>query len=508
MKRWIQTMLLAALLAVSGTALAEQKVALPLARLETAFPDGWTVVTPDTAANHADLLGVSAQIAGDTLRSEKVIVAAYAPGGNPFMRIRMKSDADTQVYFDIERYTTGMRTALKEEYLDTEVWSLIGLRFTEAAWKNSSSIGRYLRLTYQRRLDGEIVSRGLMAHTVRNGYAYILEIQADGRKLSAAEAKHFEQTLGATFYVPQLEMPLLPAALAFDAPLPGEVCETAFTLRGKADPGAAVTAWLQFLDEEPFSVGETVARNSGTFTLAVTLPGEGMWQMHLQSALEGLETTRITTRLTCDLDQIPVNLSEALEGEIWDAQPRLAGMTMSGVTLTLSEGESVVERRASDGSFAFKLDPAATGPRTVTLTARKAGYPDRTLHYDFERYWQEADHAAYLQDQVQRLSYENLFGDPKKYAGRLVSFSGMITEFSSGGGQYYLRLATTEKKGIWTDEMIFVTDEDLLLAADDQVTCYGVVTGETFPIPLPPTEDEEGRTVHLPALQLLLSRPR
>ncbi|HML47043.1 MAG TPA: hypothetical protein PKE04_09890, partial [Clostridia bacterium] len=491
MKHWFRIILLAALLTLSGTALAEQKVTLPLARLETAFPDGWTVVTPETAANHASLVGVPAEIAGDALRSENVIAAAYAPGGNPFMRIRMESDADTQVYFDIERYTADMRTAIKNEYLDTEVWSLMGLRFTEAAWKNSASIGRYLRLTYYRREEGEIVSRGLMAHTVRNGYAYILEIQADGRKLSAAETKQFEQTLGATRYVPQLDMPLLPVGLALNAPLPEEVCETAFTLRGNTEPGAAVTAWLQFLDEEPFRVGETKARNSGTFTLEVALPGEGMWQMYLRSELEGFEESSMTVRLTCDLDQIPVNLTHALEGEVWDAQPRLEGTALAGATLTLIEGESTVERRTSDGSFSFKLDPETAGPRTVSLTVRKAGYPDRTLTYSFERHWQDADYAAYLQDRVQGLSYANLSGSPAKYAGRLVSFSGVITDFSSGGGQYYLRLAVTEKKGAWTDEMIFVTEEDLLLAADDQMTCYGVVTGEPYPIPLPPTEDEE-----------------
>ena len=507
MKHWVRIILLAALMTLSVTALAEQKVTLPLVRLETAFPDGWTVVTPETAADHAALLGIPAEIAGDALRSENVIAAAYAPEGNPFMRIRMESDADTQVYFDIERYTADMRTAMKEEYLDTEIWSLTGLRFTEAAWKNSTSIGRYLRLTYYRRVGDEIISRGLMAHTVRNGYAYILEIQSDGRKLTAAETKLFEQTLGATRYVPELEMPLLPVGLALDKPAPAEVCETAFSLRGSTEPGAAVTAWLQFLDEEPFCVGETTARNSGTFTLDVALPGEGMWQMHLQSELEGFETTRKTTRLTCDLDQIPVNLFRDLDGEIWDAQPRLEGTTLAGATLTLSEGESTAERRTSDGSFSLKLDPEATGPRTVTLTVQKAGYPDRTLTYAFERHWQDADYAAYLQAQLQRLSYENLYGNPAKYAGRLVSFSGIITDFSSGGGQYYLRLAVTKTKSGWTDEMIFVTDEDLLLAADDKVTCIGVVTGETYPIPLPPTEDEDGRTANLPALRLLLARP-
>jgi len=507
MKHWIRILLLAALLALSGTALAEQKVTLPLVRLETAFPDGWTVVTPETAAGHASLLGVPAEIAGDAMRSENVIVAAYAPGGNPFMRIRMESDADTQVYFDIERYTTDMRTALKAEYLDTEVWALVGLRFSEAAWKSSDSIGRYLRLTYNRRAEGEIVSRGLMAHTVRNGYAYILEIQADGRKLSSAEAKQFEETLKATRYVPQLDMPLLPTGLALDAPLPEEVCETGFKLRGSTEPGAAVTAWLQFLDEEPFCVGETTARSSGTFTLEVALPGEGMWEMRLQSALEGFETTRMTTRLTCDLDQIPVNLTRTLSGEVWDAQPRLEGTTLAGATLTVAEGEWVAERRASDGSFSIKLDPQAAGPRAVTVTVQKSGYPDRTLSFSFERLWQDADYAAYLKDQVQRLSYENLIGNPAKYAGRLVSFSGVVTDFSSGAGQYYLRMAVTENKDVWTDELIFVTEEDLVLAADDRVICYGVVTGNTYPIPLPPTEDEEGRTANLPALRLLLSMP-
>lgn len=230
--------------------------------------------------------------------------------------------------------------------------------------------------------------------------------------------------------------------------------------------------------------------------------------MYLESALDGFETTRLTTRLTCDFDQIPVNLSSTPEGEVWDAQPRLEGTTLAGATVTVTEGETTTERRAGDGSFSIKLEPEATGPRTVTLTVHKADYPDRTLTYSFERYWRDADYADYLDDQVKRLSYENLSGNPAKYAGRLVSFSGVVTNVSAGGGQHYLRLAVTESKDQWTDEMIFVTDEDLIFAAGDRVTCYGTVTGETFPIPLPPTEEEEGRTVDLPALQLLLARSR
>lgn len=509
MKYWIRTLLLAAaLLTFMGSALADRKVSLPSVYLETAFPDGWTVVTPDTAATHAALLGMPAEVAAEAMRSENVIVAAYAPAGTPVIRIRMETDALTALYFDIERYTTAMRAALKAEYLDTEVWQLLGLRFTEAEWKNKSDIGRYLRLTYYRRLDEEIVSRGLMAHTVHNGSAYILEMSVDGRKLSSAEIKLFEQTVNATTYQPQLEMPLLPTGLAFDAPPPLEVSDTAFRLRGTTEPGATVTAYLQFLDDAPVAVGEAIARANGGFTLDVTLPGEGMWQLHIDAALDGFETTRATSRLTCDADQIPINLTQAFGGEIWDAQPRLEGATLKGVTLLVTDGDQTIERRNTDGSFSIKLSPEPSGTRTVTLTAQKAGFPDRTLTYTFERRWHDADYAKYLQDQIERLSYANLIANPAKYQGRLVRFAGMVTSVSSGGDVYYIRLATTEKKGEWTDEMIFVTQEDLLIDADDLIWCYGIVRGDTYSIPLPATEDAQGHTVDLPALTLVHAGPQ
>lgn len=491
-----------------GNALAaESAVILPSVQIQTAVPTGWTTVTPENAQNHTALLGTPAGVdPAQRMRDEGIAFTAYGPSRDVRMQILYGENDETRLYFDIERYTAEMRKDIRAHYLDKDAWG--NLRYSEAEWKNTSATGRLLRLTYTVRQNDEITARGLAAYTVRNGRGYLLQIQAEGRRLTSEEQKQFEAFVKATQFTPQLEMPLLPVGLTLTTPLPGETLGETFKLRGETAPGATVTAAISELGGPPTLVGEAVAKNSGSFTLEVTLPGKGAWDFAVDAMLEGFETSTLTSRLFCDPDRIPILLNTPLEGEVLDAQPELSGTTLAGTTLTAWEGnQEYTAKAASDGSFRIKLAQDITGERSLEVLFTHPDMPDRRETYAFTRQWRADDYEDFIADQVTKLSYKNLTGDPKKYMDRLVKYTGLVREVSQNGDKVYMRVAVSQgKNGEWEDEVIIVDHGEAEFIADDIAVFYGTVTGNTHSYSLPPTaENPNGGTLLLPELLLVLA---
>ena len=456
-----------------------QSVNLPGVQLVTSFPDDWIIVTPETAAANAALLDTTPDLAEEIMRSDNIVVAAFAPGKDAALRIRMTETQTSNVYFDIERYTTEMRTAIKSDYLDAASWKITGLRFKEAVWRNPAAAGRYLRLTYNRREADTIVSRGVMAFTVHNGREITLQLQVEGRQPTAKELKIFDDWLAETKYQPQLDMPLLPSGLTFDSAVPTETMTASLKIRGKTAPNASVTASLRQGANAPFKVGEATAKASGTFTLSFDLPGEGSWGLIIESAAEGFETSSIEMPLSCNTTRIPINLSAPLEGEIWDAQPRLTGTTLSGVKMTVVDGDNTIVRNVAEGgAFNIKLSPQPEGDRVVKVTLSKKDMPDRTVTYKFTRRWNTADLTAYLDGEVKRISYANLIGNPNKYIGSIVRFEGEVLGSTYEDGRTFIRLATSNSKN--RDEVCFASDDEQLVQEGSVWICYGTVTGVNY----------------------------
>jgi hypothetical protein len=472
---------------------------LPAYQLVTAFPDGWTVVTPETASRYAALLGVSPEVAADVMRSDNVIAAAFGTGADIAMRVRMEETSQSAVYFDIDRYTTAMRNAIRADYLDAAAWKVTGLRFSAAEWKNPSKSGRYLRLTYNRRSEGETVARGLMAFTVRNGREVTLQIEATGRQLAPKEIQLFDEWIAATSFTPQLDMPLLPTELSFDKPFVRESNSLTVRVRGATAPGALVTGSLLQGDDAPFKAGEAAARSDGSFTLTLTLPREGTWTLLIASELEGRETTSVETQLSANASRIPINLNTPLEGEVWDAQPRLAGKTLAGVEITVSDSGSISKRTTSDGEFSIKLNPDPAGTRIVTVTLKKKGYDERTIQYVFDRLWHTDDYEAYLKTRVQSLSYANLIKDPARYAGRIVKWTGEAASASDDESVTNMILVTAPGKSD-PAKIYCLSDDTPRVDSDGEIIVYGEITGDVYTIDSDGGEEPET----LPIMKVLM----
>lgn len=471
------------------------------------FLQDWTVVTRKTVAERYMLFDVpTSEIAANALYDEDIWAVAFSPEGGASLRVIAAEGDDTAaLYYDIERYTPAMRTAIKDHFLNRDAWANTGYRYTEAEWTNKNGQGRILRLTYTLRDGDEVIAHGLQAYTVRNGLSVTLDLQVKGRTVTSAESRIFETFVQMASFPESVDMPLLPVGLTVTGGIPQETNKAELTLRGQTLGGAAVRAWFQGEGGDPEGAAEAVAASSGTFRLDITIPQTGEYRLFVVASMDGYAESVEAGWISYDPNRIPVNFITYPSGIVNDAQVIVSGTTISGVAVTYVEDETSKKVvTGSDGAFSIKADRAVVGDRTALLTFTKDGYEGRSYSLSFNRQWQMADYIQYLSGQLQALSYANLTEKADKYVGRLVKYSGLVLDVSGVGERVYVQLALTKNKdGSWTDRLIAVADGmDVHLEAGDSASLYVEISGESYTFP---TMDEDGIQTYaeLPAVSLL-----
>lgn len=476
--------------------------------IQAAFPAGWTVVTPDSVSSYMHYFEEgSADEAEAMLRSNAVQAIAFSPDGDAFMRVMATAGDDTaRLYYDIERYTPQMRTAIKEYYLEKANFTASGYRYSEANWTNKEGQGRLLRLIYNVRSGEETIARGRQAYTIRNGLAITLDVQAQRRQLTQDETRAFEALVAQTILPESTDMPLLPVGLTLTGVIPDETYKADISLRGETMKGATVGVWLLPPDDNtPVQVAEAVAPASGIVKLDFTIPEKGEWRLYIKAELEGYAPVEEARWITYTPGQIPVTFTSYPDGLWTESQVIISGKTISGVTIQCMEGD--VNKKTvtgSDGSFSFKMDRAVTGDRKIVLSFTKKGFDNRRFDLSFDRQWAREDYAKYLADKVQSLSFANLSDNGQKYIGRLVKYSGEVLDVSAVGERIYIQLGIKkDKDGHWTERIIAVTDNlQVQLNTGDSTALYVEVTGEYYTFSEVSLDGIES-DINLPSVKLL-----
>lgn len=473
----------------------------------TAFPAGWTVVTPDTVGEHFDyFVEKTPELAVAAMREQGVYAVAFAPDSDAALRVIAQSDdPDVQLYFDIERYTPKMRAAIANGYLNRADWVRAGYRYSGAEWSNKSGQGRMLWLTYTVREGDKTVARGRQAYTIRDGKAFTLELRVGARQITSQELRAFDDFVARTAFPTSTDMPPLPVGLNITSMVPEETHKADLSIRGATARGAAVSAWLQGTQGEAVEIGTDIAGSGGAFRLDVALPAPGEYRLFIVSSLEGFADCEEGFWISYDPKRLPVSFTSYPDGDVFDAQIVISGKTISGVTIQCMEGETNKKIvTGSEGTFSFKLNRTITGPRTVVLSMTKPGYDYRRFDISFNRQWKMADFVKHLSGQVQSLSYANLCQRAEKYAGRLVRYSGHVVDVSQSGSRGYVQLALKRAKdGTLSDMLVAVADGmEITLVPGDSAELYVEVTTETFAFS-EVTEDGREVDIDLPSVKLL-----
>ncbi len=482
--------------------------------LTTVFPVGWTPVTPETVPDNMEFFDAdSPDIAAALLRAEGVYAVAFSPDGDAAMRVLAQpGDETAALYYDIDRYTPAMRTEIKDGFLDKKAWALTGYRYSEAEWTNKQGQGRLLRLTYSVRIGEETISRGRQAYTIRNGTAFTLDLQVQGkdRKVSAEEARLFDSFVDATIFPASTNMPLLPVGLELTSPMPEETYKAELTYKGITQNGAQVAAFLLPSKGEAIELGKVQAESNGAFTLDVVLPEAGDFRLYLVASMSGYADSEAGGWVNYSPRRIPVSFISLPSGVYTESQVIISGKTLPNVTIQCMEGENNKKAvTGSSGEFSFKLDRAQLGKRTATLSMTKEGFDNRRFDISFDRQWKMADYVKYLSDKTQSLSYKNLSTRAEEFIGRLVKYSGKVMDITDSGVRTYVRFATDQgRDGTMTNQIVAIKDGDAVdLEIGASATLYVEVTKETYAL----TElDKEGDevTLTLPAVTLIAYEQR
>lgn len=478
--------------------------------IEAAFPAGWTVITHDNAGRHLALLGeMAVEIALENLRADGIQAVAVSPGGDVYLRvIAVAEEGDVALYYDIERYTPAMRTAIKNDFLNRELWALTGYRYTEADWTNREGEGRILNLKYTVRSGEDITARGRQAYTIRDGLAITLDMQVEGRQIDKADERIFTAFVRGCTLPESVDFPLLPVGLTLTGVVPEETHKAELTVRGETTKGALVKAWVMPENgDDAIGVGQVKANNSATFKLDIVLPSEGEWRLFIEATMDGMASSGETAWVSYQAKRLPVTFTSYPQGDYYGEQVIISGKTVAGVSIQCMEGDSVNKRvtTGSDGTFSFKMDRTATGNRTIVLSMTKNGFDYRRFDITFNRQWEREDYVKYLAGQVQSLSYENLSEKADKYIGRLVRYSGEVLDISGVDDRVYVQLGIKQDKesGRWTQRVIAVADGvEVALAEGDKATIYFEVTGQFYTFS-EMTLDGDEVTLDLPSVRLL-----
>lgn len=491
---------------LAQSALSEKKQ-LPDIGVTALFPDEYTVVTQNNVRDHTDFFveGSAEDIEREMILSG-VHAIAFSPEEDVQLRlIAVDGDETAKLYYDVERYTSAMRSEIRNYFLDRTNFEAEGIRYSEAEWTNKPGQGRLLRMSYNVRIGEEVVARGRQAYTIRNGMAFTLDMRVSGRTVTSADELVFEAFVAGTLLPRDEDMPLLPVGLTLAAPLPEEVYKPELSVRGTTTRGAAVAAYFQPNDSDPMLAAETVASNNGSFQLDITLPHTGDTRLYIVASLTGLEDSDVGGWINYEPNRLPVNFTAYPKGVVTDSQIYVTGKTIGGVVIQCMEGEENQRiTTGSDGSFSFKLDRMQTGERTVVLSFTKDAFNNRRFTFNFDREWLMEDYVKQLDKQVKSLSYQRLTDEAERYAGRIVRYSGLVVQVSGTDGRTYVELASKqEADGTWDSRIIAVAEGiDVALAEGDMADIYFEVTTERYSFPSL-SEAEDGSIVELPAVKLL-----
>lgn len=511
MKNALRTLLLLMLCCVALSAQAADTVPHTASAigLSTAFPAGWTIVTPQTVSSYMLFFeGYTAEDAADTLIAEGVQAMAFSPSGDAVLRvIAQPGDAVAAQFYDIERYTPAMRTAIKNDFLDKAAWALTGYRYSSAEWTNREGQGRLLNLEYTIRTGEETVARGKQAYTIRNGLCLTLDLQITGsRKITQDEEKLYRGFISDTVFPESVDIPPMPVGLTLTGVVPEETDKAEFVIGGESTKGALVTAMVVPDEGEPFSVGEATTNGSGKFKLTVSLPSEGDYRLYLRASLEGYAPTEEARWISYNARRLPVSFSSYPEGDYYESDVIISGKTISGVTVQCMEGDVNKKKvTGSDGSFSFKMDKGTLGPRKITLSLTKKNYDNRRFDLEFDRQFTREDYVKYLSSRVESLSFTNLTEKAEKYVGRLVKYDGEVLDVSTVGTVTYVQFGLRQDKesGRWTQRIVAVADAmEVQLGAGDRASLYIEVTTDTYAFPDLSADGDETEIL-VPAVTLL-----
>lgn len=467
-------------------------------------PDDYVVLTESNMVNYADWLEARGTTLEDTMNDfarRGVLLQAWAETGDACFELRATQDERSLLVFDVNEQTTTFRGQYRTSHYPNNEHN--GYDFSASEWKNTDQ-GRFLVLRYVRRDGGEVLYRGLMRRTIRNGYEIDFDMQIYGRGVVTKDNTNLNK-IWETFKFIEV-FPLPPAAAAkiniTDAP-PQETNEQTFNIEGTAASGVSLTAVTMGLSyPEPIVTKVEVGKNE-KFSLPITLPREGVFLITVTGENEGEEVVELAYPVTYQRTMLAVNFTKKPDAVVKEDTVTIAGTSEPGATIqVMVDGETVPGKRVtSAGKFSINVTVKEEGQHDVLLIFNKKGLADRRFTISFNRKWTDNDMMKYLSQQAINPTYSGLKNNIQKYEGRIVGYRAYIMDVAQSGDEYIITMALTRKNGKYSNYILVASDSEPSFQTGERVMMYGTCEGMSLSTG---TEEDDETEASYPCFALLL----
>lgn len=481
---------------------AAQTITMDDVHLSFDYPDSWLVVSPQLAKVYAPLLedaGMDAGALSRDMEIQGIASRAYHPEYRQWISVITASDMLSQEIFDISRVTDDQRKSIRSMAENNRLWETTGYRAQDVEWQREGG-AYWLYVHYIRTYGDQTVGRGLRYLTVRNGMYVMIDWQIEGGRFSNRDLRDFRARTHDLVVTRQLDMPALTARL--DVQMPTETSVGEFKIEGKSTPGATLILETPDGGGAMHTLAVAQAGANGSFTLNVSLDGEGVYDLTLTAMMEGMKDNVSAGVLTYSAKTLPVTIEGIEEGGVHTVTSRkatISGKTLAGVQMQLVSPFGLTKKTSGkNGSFTFELTTEDAGEYKYTLILSKSGFDQRRVPFTLVRVKTDDEEKDAVRQTAQKISYKTLQRDLEENRGKTMSLYGPVSQVSDAGGVQYIRMQFNKAAdGTWYNPVIIVAKEDMGAKEGDMISAVVKVSG-VFE-----EQNAEGEPVMVPRFELI-----
>lgn len=503
MRKVCLLLLLLVMLLVCAPAMAEIYVFDELyASMEV--PDSYIVLTEKNLPEYAQWLEAHGSSMEDTsadFHKRGVLLQAWNEAFDMCFELRATQNEDTALIFDVNEQSESVRRTYRTSHYPDNKYQ--GYDFSASEWKNTDE-GRFLVLKYVYRDNSEILHRGHMRRTIRNGYEIDFDMRIYGRGATAKDNTALNKIWQTFRFIEVFPMPAAAAAkISLTSEPPRETNEKNIEIEGTAEPGVAFTAVLMRLNYPEPTVTEVVVGKNGKFKLPITLPRDGVYVVTVSAEYQEQEVLERVYSITYQSTMLAVNFTSEPGAVVTQDEVKFAGTGEPGAAIQVFvNGENVMTQKVTTaGKFAFTMKADDEGSYDVVLVFSKKGLADRRFTYSFTRKWTDADMVDYLKKQAISPTYDQLKKNMAKYEGRIMAFRSYILDVAQSGDEYIIRMALNRKNGKYSNIILVTSAEEPTFPLEERLMMYGTCEGMSLSTGL---ADDEEKEESYPCFALLL----
>lgn len=408
--------------------------------------------------------------------AEGILLKAFDTDNNRTLVITALEDLDAQTYFDLNNQDDDMRREYRVSHTDGSAYGILGYSYSTSKWKNYGGDElRFLQTKYSLRQNGQQVCTGYQRRTIRNGYTITLDMQVTGRSAKDADETALEKVMKKWKFTQILPMPELPIKLSFTSAPPSETNDDSFTVKGTSAKKATVTATVFSLGASGSQTYSDTANSSGSFSLKIKLPAQGVYSVTISAEAEGSIPAQRIFSVTYQKGLLPVDLISAPGTTLSDTTV-ISGNTISGAKTQVSvTGPDSYSKTTTSKNFNFKLDTSAEGTYTIVLSITKKGLDSRVFTYTATRQYSEVERIEKIKDEAKKITYSNLQKDANE--GKTVVYTGYVTSIEPTTGEWVLTFALKKSGDTYKEIVYVITTQEPYYQVGDKIKLYGRASG-------------------------------